>query len=323
MSQPDRRYLLPDVQAALPPLYLPVPMREREFTFKRVLLHILLFLLTCITTAAAGAILPRILFENVDLTFAAIGTVIVAHILDPRSIAFAFTLLTILGMHELGHYFACRYYRVRATMPYFIPFLPVIGIGTLGAFIKIKEPIRSRRALFDIGIAGPIAGFVFAVPAAVLGLLMAHPQVGAPQIIFNDPLLFVVIKWIFGLHGRYHWNPVWFAAWVGMIATSLNLLPVGQLDGGHITYALFGKRVHKIIGVSIFVSMVVVAVTGWFFHHWAGGVLYAVLLIVMLFAKHPPTADPFEKIGALRIFVAILGLLIFILSVMPFPMSIG
>jgi len=311
------------VQSSLPPLYYPVPTRQRELTVKRVLFHVFLFLVTCVTTAAAGALLPRILFDNIDFSVAGIFSIIANHILDLKSLLFAFTLLTILGMHELGHYFACRYYRVRATLPYFIPFLPIIGIGTLGAFIKIKEPIRSRRALFDIGIAGPIAGFIFAVPAAVIGLLLAFPQVGAPPIVFNDPLLFVAIKWIFGLHGRYQWNPIWFAAWVGLIATSLNLLPVGQLDGGHVIYALFGKRAHKAVGVGIFVTMIAIAVTGWFFHHWAGGVLYAVLLVVMLFSKHPPTSDPFEKIGNARILISILGLLIFVLSVMPFPMSIS
>src|SRR5215470_3323632 len=166
-----------------PRLHLPFPPRRREFTFKRILLHVSLFLMTCVTTAVAGLILPRILFENVDISFEGLAAFVLNHFFDSRGLIFAATLLTILGTHELGHYFACRYYRVRASLPYFIPFLPIIGIGTLGAFIKIKEPIRSRRALFDIGIAGPIVGFLFAIPAAVIGLLMAKPEIGVPPLV--------------------------------------------------------------------------------------------------------------------------------------------
>ena len=321
MSQPEPHYVLPDVQSHLRS-HLPLPPKRNDFTKKRILLHLSLFLVTCVTTSVAGLVLPRILFENVDISIMGLVAFVLNHFFDPRGWIFAGTLLAILGMHELGHYFACRYYRVRATMPYFIPFLPVIGIGTLGAFIKIKEPIRSRRALFDIGVSGPIVGFVVAVPAAVIGLLMARPEAGVPPLAFNDPLLFVGIKWLFGLPRHLEWNPIWFAAWVGMVATSLNLLPVGQLDGGHMTYALFGRRPHKMIGIAVFTSMIAVAVSGWFLHHWAGGALYAVLLTVMLFAKHPPTADPFEKIGTLRSVLALVGLLVFVLSLIPFPISI-
>lgn len=320
MRQSEQPYLIPELRSL--PLYLPRP--EREFTAKRVFVHLLLFLTTCVTTTMAGALLPLVLSEALVLEnpFDLINQALVA-IWSPSGLAFAITLLIILGTHELGHYFACRYYRVRATLPFFIPFLPVIGIGTLGAFIRIKSPITSRRALFDIGIAGPIVGFIFAIPAAVIGLSIAAPETAPPPIAFNDPLLFSLIKWFFGIPLRLEWHPIWFAAWVGMIATSLNLLPVGQLDGGHIVYALFGKRGHKVIGLTVYTSVIGIAILAWFQHQWPGGLVYVVLLTIMLFAKHPPAGDPAEKLGRARVITAVIGLVIFLLSVMPFPMSIN
>src|SRR5262249_30220064 len=155
---------------------------------------------------------------------------------------FSFTLLVILGAHEFGHYFACRYYGVRATLPFFLPAPPAISfLGTFGAVIKIKAPIRSRRALFDIGIAGPLAGFAFALPASVVGLLMAKAAVPSVDAVsssdiqlFQDPLLFKLIIKLFHTPAYFDWNPVYWAAWGTLLVTALNLFPVGQLDGGHV-----------------------------------------------------------------------------------------
>ena len=175
---------------------------------------------------------------------------------------FSFTLLVILGAHELGHYFACRYYGIDASLPYFLPAPPPILIGTFGAFIKIKSPFPNRRALFDVGVAGPIAGFCFAVPAAVVGLTFAAPAVGAaPEggVVFHDPLLFVALGRLLGLPGEIAWNPIYFAAWIGMFATGLNLIPVGQLDGGHALYALLGHRGHRLVSALFFAVVTVLA----------------------------------------------------------------
>src|SRR5258705_12178899 len=159
-------------------------------------------------------------------------------------LTFSTALLTILTAHEMGHYLACRYYGVRATLPFFIPAPPLFLTGTFGAFIKMKSPIPSRRALFDIGLAGPLAGFVMLLPIAVIGILTlqsAPSPVAGGAIIFNDPLLLRIIARITGRNlVDAQPNPYYMAAWIGLLVTSLNLMPVGQLDGGHGTFAGFG-----------------------------------------------------------------------------------
>ena len=152
------------------------------------------------------------------------------------------TILAILGCHELGHYFACRYYDVDASLPVFLPVPPPFLTGTLGAFIRIRQPIPSKRMLFDIGIAGPIAGFLVAVPALFIGVAMSHvvriPENTGGMVELGEPLLFKLASWMWwgtqpdGYSLNMH--PVAFAAWFGLLATALNLFPIGQLDGGHI-----------------------------------------------------------------------------------------
>jgi membrane-associated protease RseP (regulator of RpoE activity) len=191
----------------------------------------------------------------------------------PHSLAqggsFAAALLAILTAHEFGHYIACRRYGVEATLPFFVPAPPLFLAGTFGAFIKIKSPIPTRRALFDIGVAGPLAGFVVALPIALIGILTAHPPTlqsipeAGQTIIFGDPLLLRLMGRAVGSDLNIELNPFYFAAWIGLLVTSLNLMPVGQLDGGHATYALFGKRLHAWLGRVAFVLMTTLAILGW------------------------------------------------------------
>jgi membrane-associated protease RseP (regulator of RpoE activity) len=195
-------------------------------------------------------------------------------------VPFAATLMFILLAHELGHYLYCRYYGVQATLPFFIP-APTL-IGTMGAFIRIKSPIRSRSALFDIGIAGPIAGFVAATATLVFALLLSKPltaRASDSEFQFGFPLIFAVVHWILVHVGASadipleatYLHPTAVAAWVGMFATALNLLPGGQLDGGHIVFARF-PRAHKPISR---LTALLLVLASWF---WAGWLLWAVLL---------------------------------------------
>src|ERR1051325_8038954 len=220
---------------------------------------------------------------------------------------FSGSLLAILFSHEMGHYLACRHYKVDATLPYFIPAPPIFLAGTFGAFIKIRSAIPTRRALFDIGLAGPLAGFVVALPVAVAGILtVGQPVDGAHLMYFNDPLLFRLIAKLMGapLDPNSPTNPYYLAAWIGLLVTSLNLMPVGQLDGGHGTYSLFGGRAHKVIGRVVFVTVAVLAVLGFFWHGSPSGFLYTVLLAVMMKVPHPQPAV-MEPLGAKRIVIAI------------------
>lgn len=247
---------------------------------------------------------------------------------------FAAALLAILAAHESGHYVACRRYGVDATLPFFLPAPPLFLAGTFGAFIKIKSPIPTRRALFDIGVAGPLAGFAVIIPVAVAAILTTHPaphsvveaaSVGQPTAIyFNDPPLLRLFAR--ALHSNVEYaapNPFYFAAWIGLLVTSLNLLPVGQLDGGHATHSVFGARAHKWIGRAAFVAMAFVAALGWLWHHAPGGFLYVVLLFVLLRLPHPRAVTEEPTLGRARIFVAVLTLAVFLLSFEPFPLSIN
>ena len=243
-----------------------------------------------------------------------------------EGVTFSVSLLAILFSHEMGHYLACRYYKVNATLPFFIPAPPLFLAGTFGAFIKIRSAIPSRRALFDIGLAGPLAGFVVALPICVIGVL----TVGAPLepadhwIFFNDPLLFRLISKLAGipLDPNSPTNPYYMAGWIGLLVTSLNLMPVGQLDGGHGTFSLFGGRAHKIIGRVAFVIVAVLAFLGFWWHGSPSGFLYAVLLAVMMKVPHPQPAV-MEPLGTKRIVIAIVTLIVFALCFLPFPITIS
>ena len=247
-----------------------------------------------------------------------------------RGATFSAALLSILLAHEAGHYVACRRYNVRATLPFFIPAPPLFLAGTFGAFIKIKSPIPTRRALFDIGVAGPLAGFVVILPVALAAVLTAEASTfsiesAAPGtvIVFNDPPLLRLAAAALGADiASIAANPFYFAAWIGLLVTSLNLLPVGQLDGGHAVFAVFGRRAHGRVEVAACALMTALAVLGWLWHHAPGGFVYAVLLFVMLRVPHPQVVHEADPLGRARLGVAALTLLVFLLSFEPFPISI-
>jgi len=245
-----------------------------------------------------------------------------------KGLVFTFTLLTILGAHELGHYFACRHYGIRATLPFFIPAPPLLTpFGTFGAVIKIKEPIRSRRALFDIGIAGPLAGFAFALPAAIIGLIFA--TAASPSDIadavsnggqFNDPLLFIVVQKALGLPKWIEWNPVFWAAWAALLVTALNLFPVGQLDGGHVLYAIAGKRIHKWTSRIVAFSCAGLAVYTLVVHQPPVYLIWTLVLLFLMKVGHPEVIEE-EQLAKARIVLAIISAVVFLLCFMPFPIT--
>ena len=243
-------------------------------------------------------------------------------ILHPASLLqglpFSITLMAILLAHELGHYFACVYYRVDASLPYFLP-APTL-IGTLGAFIRIRSPIYTRRALFDIGIAGPLAGFALLLPALAAGLSFSKIIPGIAErgeLVFGIPLLQrLLASTIFSdvAMSDIYLHPVARAAWVGLLATALNLLPIGQLDGGHILYSIMGKH-HKTLS-RLFVLALVVA-----------GLLYSqtwlvwALILTLLGMRHPSIHDT-TPLGAGRRKLGLLALIVFLLSFSLIPVRI-
>ena len=307
-------------------------------------IHGLLFALTVITTTLAGIIwgappdlaapearlaTPLDYLFYIPLTYyysmVEVLRYAVSHpALIGEGVKFSVSLLAILFSHEMGHYLACRHYKVDATLPYFIPAPPIFLAGTFGAFIKIRAAIPTRRALFDIGLAGPLAGFVVAIPICVIGVLTVGPPVAPAEhlMYFNDPLLFRLIGKLAGIPLDSPTNPYYMAGWIGLLVTSLNLMPVGQLDGGHGTFALFGGGAHKVIGRVVFVTVAVLAVLGFWWHGSPSGFLYAVLLAVMMKVAHPQPAV-MEPLGTKRIVIAIVTLIVFAMCFMPFPITIS
>jgi membrane-associated protease RseP (regulator of RpoE activity) len=283
--------------------------------------QVILFLLTVATTTIMGGFHYVSFITDSGSTPAELN--VVAFLL--HGLWYSGTVLAILGCHEMGHYLACRYYDVDASLPFFLP-APFLT-GTLGAFIRIRERIPTKPILFDIGIAGPIAGFLVAVPALVIGLSMsrvirlppADELTGALSL--GEPLLFQFVAWLFfgappeGYTLTLH--PIAFAAWFGLLATALNLFPVGQLDGGHISYAVLGRK-------SSHVTLVMVGgavLLAWFHTSW---ILWTVLMIAMLrmFGRHhPSTYDEDQPLDRTRLFFALVALAMLIVCFTPAPIE--
>src|SRR5215831_310589 len=345
MSQSSETFI-----PAAGPTQAPVTPAARP-SARQWLLHSALFVLTLCTTTICG------IWMTGDLEGAGLNEPIgaaggswlampVAYVLTVlRLVRFAFlhpvvlgdgllfsvSLLAILVAHESGHYLFCRYYGVDATLPFFIPQPPLLIPGTFGAFIRMKSPVPSRRALFDIGLAGPLAGFAVILPVAFAGVLtLQHVPLVAGQgagggggITFNDPLLFRLIARIFQVDlANSAANSFYLAAWVGALVTSLNLMPVGQLDGGHGTFSVFGKDAHRWIGTIAFVSMGLISVLGWLWHGSPGGFVYVLLLAVMLRVRHPQP-EQMEPLGLTRVVIGIVTVIVFVLCFLPFPITIG
>jgi membrane-associated protease RseP (regulator of RpoE activity) len=316
-----------------------------KLTAGRIIIHAALLLLTIFTTTICGIVMamPDVgggsgpgsggvsgAFWMIPWYYVAtVGELVRFAFVHPallkQGLIFSGSLLAILASHESGHYLFCRYYGVDATLPFFIPQPPLLIPGTFGAFIRMKSPVPSRRALFDIGLAGPLAGFIVMVPIAFVGVLTLQHQNISPDaggITFNDPLLFRMIARAFKINLENGViNSFYLAAWFGALVTALNLMPVGQLDGGHGTFSIFGARIHKWIANVAFVSMGIVSVLGWLWHHSPSGFVYVALLAVMLRIRHPQP-ERMEPLGSARMIVAIATLLVFILCFLPFPITL-
>jgi membrane-associated protease RseP (regulator of RpoE activity) len=273
-------------------------------THKLTRLHILLFILTFLTTLFAGCLLNNVIpWEEPEKIY--------------LGLPFSLTLLLILMTHELAHYFMSRKHHVSATPPYFIP-APTF-IGTFGAVIKMKPPIYDRRSLIDIGASGPIAGFIIAIFVVITGLNLSEVKPSGEiqeGIAFGSSLLFSFLsnmilnvdpeKYDIFLH------PVAFSGWVGFLVTSLNLLPIGQLDGGHVLYALVGEK-HQMMAKIMIPVLVVLGIM-----FWPGWLVWAALMVIIGY-KHPPVVYPEIQLDRKRKLMGWICLIIFILTFTPVP----
>ncbi len=266
-------------------------------------LNILLFLLTIGTTLIAGTLQSGAdpLKDIRNLRF---------------GIPFSFTLLSILLFHELAHYFTTKFHKASSTLPYFIP-APTF-LGTLGAVIKMKSPFPHKSALFDVGIAGPLASFTLSIVASTFGLLISPVVDTVPEagIHLGDSIIFSVIGRLVkrSIPEGYDvvLNPIAFAGWIGFFVTAMNLIPVGQLDGGHIAYSLFGKW-HRLVAR---IAVLVLLGFGFF---WAGWFIWSAFIIAFVGLRHPPPVDKVTPVNKKRKLLGILALFILIITFVPVP----
>jgi len=280
--------------------------------------NVMLFAVTVLTTLTAGT-LQSLTAEQVNQLAAPLDLVrvVAAHWVD--GLPFAVPLLAILGVHEFGHYFLARAYKLDVSLPYFIPFIPLppVGTGTLGAVIRIQSPFESRKALFDVGIAGPLAGLVVAVPVVALGLMQAQVvRVTDFGGTINEPLLFQWMALLFGpARGQgtdILMNPLLMAGWWGFLITALNLTPVSQLDGGHIVYGLFGPA-HRYIARAMFAIAAVVTL------FVNPSYLLMLILVFAMGIEHPPALNDLTPIGTPRRLLGLATLLLFFILITPNP----
>jgi membrane-associated protease RseP (regulator of RpoE activity) len=302
--------------------------------------HIGLFVITFITTTLAGVFWITGSFGPYDL-----NTVL-------EGLPYSISILLIITCHEFGHYFAARYHKVLATLPYYIPFPPIpyfINFGTMGAVIRTRSRIYSKKAMFDIGVAGPIAGFIATIVILIYGfthvpgldyILNIHPDYFDPEygkgglsLVFGDSLLFSSLKLLLvdsnnffpPMSEIYHY-PYLCTGWFGLLITSMNMIPVGQLDGGHIAYTMFGEKNSFKLSAISFIILFVLGITGIIDSTlelglnlgYSGWLVWALILYFIIKLKHPPIPDP-VPLDTGRMYVGYLSLFILIISFSPAP----
>lgn len=270
-------------------------------------MHVLLLLATVLTTITAGAIQQGVNpLETPGLLY--------------KGIPFSFTLLLILGTHEMGHFLVSRRHHLDCSLPYFLPAPPFpFIVGTFGAFIRIRSPIQDKRALLDVGCSGPLVGVAVSIPVLVIGLKLSEIRVmppGGGGLVLGEPLLFKLLSWLVvgPLPADYHifLHPVAFAGWIGLLVTALNLMPVGQLDGGHVAYALF-PAYHRKISLACLGVLVIFGVIA-----WQGWLIWAMLLTLLGF-RHPPPAHYWIPLDRRRLILGIVTIIVFVLTFTPAP----
>jgi membrane-associated protease RseP (regulator of RpoE activity) len=284
--------------------------------------NVALFGLTCFSTLIVGTALMEDYTNTLGDALPFLGEILRSPSVLLRGLPFSLAIMTILLSHEMGHYLTCRYYGIDATLPYFIP-VPLPPVGTMGAVIRIKSPFQHRAALLEVGIAGPIAGFVLAVPALIFALMksgFAAPPPPGTSFGLGEPLLFKLLEFALGkippAGMTLHLHPVGVAAWFGLFATALNLLPVGQLDGGHVAYALFGD-VHKRISKVFVLTLIPLGL-----FYWQGWLLWTAILF-FIGLRHPVTLDDSIPLKTRHSALGWIGLAMFVFCFTPMPIYLA
>lgn len=331
---------MPDYQNE--PFYSVSNQTEKKTKKNNIVLNIVLFIITFITTTIAGLQWTTNTFGNFTFGSLALG------------LPYSISILFILACHEFGHYFAARYHKVKATLPYFIPIPSIpefffINFGTMGAVIKTKSAVPNNKAMFDIGVSGPIAGFVACLIVLIYGfthmpgveyILALHPDYFSPEygnsgllFAFGDSILFSFLREVFTSPDQfvppmseiYHY-PYLCVGWFGLLVTGMNMIPVGQLDGGHVIYSMFGSKKQIIISWTFMAFLLAMGIPGAVRDFlnldigfgWSGWLFWALILFFIIKVKHPPVYE-FVKLDTRRMLVGYLSLFIFLISIAPTP----
>lgn len=306
VSPPSHSWTVPgDWSQAHPPAARPIA-RRRGWK-----LPVALFLLTCLSTFWAGAAGEYVLAIFGGLP--TIARVLAVHWQD--GLIYMVTVLAILLAHEMGHFLLTLRYGIAASYPLFIP-MPLTPIGTMGAVIAMQGSQADRKQLFDIGIAGPVAGLVVAIPVVVIGVMQAPAKLAPTVVTYHNPLgMELLIAWLRPGIGPYgvQMTPLLMAGWVGFLVTGLNMLPVSQLDGGHVAYALLGRRAHVVAKLLVATAAVYVVVTGNY------GWVVMLLLVLLIGVSHPPTRNDAVPLGRAR---QVLGYASLVIPVLCFPLRV-
>ena len=280
---------------------------------KSVWVNVALLIATIFTTTLAGS-LQWIDIDQVDWI-----NMVSMQYLWQGFLYFSVPLLLILGVHEIGHYFVSKRHNVDASLPYFIPLPPPFLLGTFGALISTREPIPNRKALLDIGIAGPLCGFLVAIPVSLIGFYLMQqtplplPSTGA-SIILIPPLLLQWMQSLFSIPDNFIIHPTLFAGWVGIFLTAVNLLPTGQLDGGHVARALL-KEKHK------YISWLVIFVLAGLSYFYTGWLMFAIIILLFIGTQHQPPLNEITRLDIRRKLLGLVILIVFILSFAPIPFA--
>jgi membrane-associated protease RseP (regulator of RpoE activity) len=280
-------------------------------------LNVALFALTCLSTLLMGTALMAMYTNRVDGLGPFAREIVRSPSILLTGLPFSLSIMTILLGHEMGHYLTCRYYGIDATLPYFIP-APTL-VGTMGAFIRIKSPIQHRAALLEVGIAGPIVGFILAIPVLIIALAKStYIALGPPGsgIGLGEPLIFKAMAALMGKTPppgmEINLHPIGIAAWFGFFATALNLIPVGQLDGGHVSYALF-RTIHQRVSLAFLFTLIPLGL-----FYWQGWLIWTVVLLIIGF-RHPVTVDDSVPLSSRHTWLGWIALTMFVLCFTPMP----
>ncbi len=300
-------------------------MKKPKVKYKGTRVNLILLIITIITTTIAGSFL-WVPYDAAGAGKSISEIDVLGSLFSPENLVFgalffSLPLLAILGAHETSHYVAAKKHGVAASLPFFIPMAP--PLGTLGAVISMREPIPNKKALIDIGAAGPIAGLIVAIPVCIMGIILTNefkvvvsPHEPGGSLLYN-PLILIGLNRLVPMEPNLLAHPTFFAGWVGILITALNLLPVGQLDGGHIVRALFGDKTRYLGMATVFVMLLL----GFYFNYF--GFVFLIIIIILLGGglKHPPPLNDVTKLDRRRVMVGVVSLIIFVVSFHPAPIQ--